>query len=98
MNSDRVFFVTTITMQRLPIFRRETTAKLLIDTLAHCGVTTSTCCSRPRNKFLSNGPCNSSREVSHIGSISAALSGSRVSRIIGSETGKITNAIANTSG
>ena len=35
MNSDRLFFVTTNTIQRLPIFRRETTAKLLIDTLAH---------------------------------------------------------------
>ena len=35
MNADRVFFVTTNTIQRLPIFRRETTARLLIDTLAH---------------------------------------------------------------
>ena len=35
MDSDRVFFVTTVTIQRLPIFRRETNAKLLIDTLAH---------------------------------------------------------------
>lgn len=35
MNSDRTFFVTTIAIQRLPIFRHETTAKLLIDTLAH---------------------------------------------------------------
>jgi putative transposase len=35
MNSDRPFFVTTVTIQRLPIFRRETNAKLLIDTLAH---------------------------------------------------------------
>jgi putative transposase len=35
MSSDRTFFVTTITIQRLPIFRRESTAKLLIDTLAH---------------------------------------------------------------
>ncbi len=35
MNSDRVFFVTTITIQRLPIFRRDTTARLLIDTMAH---------------------------------------------------------------
>jgi putative transposase len=35
MDSDRVFFVTTITVQRIPIFRREETAKLLISTLAH---------------------------------------------------------------
>ncbi|HYM76321.1 MAG TPA: transposase [Candidatus Dormibacteraeota bacterium] len=35
MESDRVFFVTTVTVQRLPIFRRETTAHLLIETLAH---------------------------------------------------------------
>jgi len=35
MNSHRVFFVTTVTIQRLPIFRREETAKLLIDTFAH---------------------------------------------------------------
>jgi len=35
MDSDRVFFVTTITIQRLPIFRGETSANLLIDTLAH---------------------------------------------------------------
>jgi putative transposase len=35
MNSDRVFFVTTVTIQRLPIFRRDATARLLIDTLAH---------------------------------------------------------------
>jgi putative transposase len=35
MTPDRVFFVTTITIQRLPIFRRETNARLLIDTLAH---------------------------------------------------------------
>jgi len=35
MNSDRTFFVTTVTMQRLPIFRREATARLLIETLAH---------------------------------------------------------------
>ena len=35
MDSDRVFFVTTVTIQRLPIFRRDATAKLLIDTLAH---------------------------------------------------------------
>ena len=30
-----MFFVTSITLQRFPIFRRETTARLLIDTLAH---------------------------------------------------------------
>lgn len=35
MDSDRIFFVTTVTIQRLPIFRRETNAKLLIDILAH---------------------------------------------------------------
>ena len=35
MNSDRTFFVTTVTIQRLPIFRRETTARLLIETFAH---------------------------------------------------------------
>jgi putative transposase len=35
MDAQRVFFVTTITAGRLPIFRRETTARLLLDTLAH---------------------------------------------------------------
>ena len=35
MDSDRIFFVTTVTAQRRPIFRRETTARLLIETLAH---------------------------------------------------------------
>jgi putative transposase len=35
MDSSRIFFVTTVTIQRLPIFRRETNATLLIDTLAH---------------------------------------------------------------
>ena len=35
MDSDRTFFITTITAHRQPIFRRESTAKLLIDTLAH---------------------------------------------------------------
>ena len=35
MGSDRVFFITTVTAQRRPIFRRETTAQLLIETLAH---------------------------------------------------------------
>ena len=34
MDSDRVFFVTTITAGRLPIFRRDTSARLLIQTLA----------------------------------------------------------------
>jgi len=35
MTSYRTFFVTTITIQRLPIFRREATARLLIEILAH---------------------------------------------------------------
>ena len=35
MDSERVFFITTITAQRIPIFRRESTANLLIETLAH---------------------------------------------------------------
>jgi putative transposase len=35
MDSDRIFFITTVTAQRRPIFRRETTAHLLIETLAH---------------------------------------------------------------
>jgi REP-associated tyrosine transposase len=35
MDSDRLFFVTTITIQRLPIFRREANASLMIDTLSH---------------------------------------------------------------
>jgi REP element-mobilizing transposase RayT len=35
MDSDRVFFVTTVTCQRFPIFRREATAELLIHTLSH---------------------------------------------------------------
>jgi putative transposase len=34
MDSDRVFFITTVTAQRQPIFRRESTANLLIETLA----------------------------------------------------------------
>ncbi len=37
MEPDRVFFVTTVTAQRRPIFRRKTTAQLLIETLAHYG-------------------------------------------------------------
>jgi len=35
MECNRIFFVTTITAQRRPIFRRETNANLLIETLAH---------------------------------------------------------------
>jgi putative transposase len=35
MDSDRLFFVTTVTAQRQPIFRRGAAANLLIDTLAH---------------------------------------------------------------
>jgi putative transposase len=35
MDSDRIFFVTTVTANRQPIFRREAVAHLLIDTLAH---------------------------------------------------------------
>ena len=35
MDSDRVFFITTVTAHRQPIFRREAAANLLIDTLAH---------------------------------------------------------------
>ena len=35
MDSNRIFFVTTVTAQRRPIFRRETTANLMIETLAH---------------------------------------------------------------
>jgi putative transposase len=35
VDSERVFFVTTITAGRLPIFRREATANLFIETLAH---------------------------------------------------------------
>jgi putative transposase len=35
MDSDRIFFVTTITAHRQPIFRREAAASLLIDTLRH---------------------------------------------------------------
>lgn len=35
MNSDRLFFVTSITAQRLPIFHRETNANLMIDTLSN---------------------------------------------------------------
>jgi len=35
MDSNRIFFVTTVTAQRRPIFRRGENADLLIDTLAH---------------------------------------------------------------
>jgi len=63
MDSERVFFVTTVTIQRIPIFRQETAAKLLIDTFAHyrdvgkfrcmnlssCPIT-FTCFSHPRRK------------------------------------------------
>lgn len=35
MDSDRTFFITTITAHRQPIFRREATSKLLIEALAH---------------------------------------------------------------
>lgn len=35
MDSDRIFFVTTITAHRQPIFRRDGVARLLIETLAH---------------------------------------------------------------
>ena len=35
MDSDRIFFITTVTAQRRPIFRRETIANLLVETLAH---------------------------------------------------------------
>jgi len=35
MDADRTFFITTITAQRQPIFRRETTANLFLETLAH---------------------------------------------------------------
>jgi putative transposase len=35
MDSDRVFFVTTVTAQRRPIFRQEPTAELFIATLTH---------------------------------------------------------------
>ena len=35
MDSDRIFFVMTVTAHRQPIFRRDAVARLLIDTLAH---------------------------------------------------------------
>jgi len=35
MDSDRIFFITTITHQRQPIFRREATVNLLVEMLAH---------------------------------------------------------------
>jgi putative transposase len=43
MDSDRIFFITTITAHRQPIFRREATATLLIETLIHY---------RDQNKYL----------------------------------------------
>jgi putative transposase len=35
MDSDRTFFITSVTAQRQPIFRRATTASLMVETLAH---------------------------------------------------------------
>lgn len=35
MDSERVFFTTTVTAQRLPVFRRETNANLFLETLVH---------------------------------------------------------------
>jgi putative transposase len=35
MDADRIFFITTITAQRQPIFRREAAPNLLLETLAH---------------------------------------------------------------
>lgn len=35
MDSDRIFFVTTVTAHRQPIFRRDAVARLLIETLTH---------------------------------------------------------------
>jgi len=35
MDPERTFFITTVTLQRIPIFRRESTANLFIETLAH---------------------------------------------------------------
>ena len=46
MDSDRIFFVTAVTTQRQPIFRREATATLMIDTLVHY---------RDQQKFLLHG-------------------------------------------
>jgi putative transposase len=43
MDSDRVFFITTITAHRQPIFRQDATAELFIETLAHY---------RDANRFL----------------------------------------------
>ena len=43
MDSDRTFFVTTVTAGRRPIFRRESSARLLIETLVRC---------RDERKFL----------------------------------------------
>lgn len=35
MDSDRVFFITTVTAGRIPIFRQKTTVQLFIETLTH---------------------------------------------------------------
>jgi putative transposase len=35
MDIHRIFFVTTVTVQRMPIFRNDATANLLIDTIGH---------------------------------------------------------------
>ena len=35
MESDRIFFITTVSANRQPIFRRDPVARLLIETLAH---------------------------------------------------------------
>ena len=35
MNCERIFFVTTVTARREPFFRREATARLLIETIVH---------------------------------------------------------------
>jgi REP element-mobilizing transposase RayT len=111
MDSDRVFFVTTVTLQRFPIFRLEATAELLIHTLAHY---------RDERKFLLHEfvimpdhihvLLTPAEEISleramqfikggfSTDSINAAPSGSQVSRIIASEIGRTTNGIAITSG
>ena len=35
MNCERVFFITTVTAKREPLFRRDATARLLIETIVH---------------------------------------------------------------
>ncbi|HKF01032.1 MAG TPA: hypothetical protein VKB49_01915 [Candidatus Sulfotelmatobacter sp.] len=80
MSSDRTFFVTTITAQRIPIFRRDTTAKLLIETLAHYRDAGKFLLHEfvimpdhlhailtPGKRFLWNAPCNSSKADFRIG-------------------------------